>query len=59
MEHIKRKKNVVADRLSRIELPASDTEEVEEALDNMVNSVTTFPDEDDDCEVMEPTSNKV
>jgi len=59
VEHIKGKKNVVADRLSRIELPASDTDEDEEALDNMVSSVTTFPDEDDDCEDLEPRSNAV
>jgi len=59
VERIKGKKNVVADRLSRIELPASDTEEAEEMLDSMISSVTTFSDEDDDCKVRGFRSNEV
>jgi len=58
VEHIKEKKNIVADRLSRIELPAGE-EEVEEMLDNMVSNITTLPDKDDDCEVLEHRSNEV
>ena len=56
VEHIKGKKNIVADRLSRIELPVGD-KEIEETLDNMVGNINAFPDEDSDCEDLESMSN--
>ena len=58
VEHIKGKKNIVADRLSRIELPVND-KEIEETLDNIVGNINAFPDKDSDCEDLEPRSNAV
>ena len=55
VEHIKGK-NIVADTLSRIELPVGD-KEIEETLDNMVGNINAFPDEDSDCEDLESMSN--
>jgi len=57
VEHIKGK-NIVADTLSRIELPVSD-KEIEETLDNMVGNINAFPDEDSDREDLKPRLNGV